>query len=284
MKKSNKIILVIVAILVIALIGGGIFIIINNDKKPNEQINEVGKQTTNLNSQSQINENNQANTDNVENKVDNNAANTSSNESQNVTEDEMYESVINDYKKAIGEYDENDIEILEKIEEKYSMVNSAIIFHVMHYKDEGAKMLYSFYDVDKNGVKELIIGIGNNNSKDFYEGAVYSYNQNNDKPERIYYQSTMERGKLHIYDNGIILSEGSGGAELHYYNFGKISKDGSSFKSIENIIEEYTQGNKNPVYRDYDSNKVLNYKNLDEIKDKYISNSKAVEFNNYSEI
>lgn len=202
-------------------------------------------------------------------------------------EEEVYASVINDYKNAINEYDEEDYDILEKIESKYPNVNPTIVFmsnRTSRNMEQDAKVQYAYYDIDKNGISELIVGIGYNNGNSFYEGAIYSYNKDSNSVEKVFYQDTMERGSLSVYDNGIIFSEGSGGAALHYYEFGKISQDGHSYELIESIEEEYIQENSNPVYKNYETNQKLNYNSLDEIKAKYLNNSNAVKYSNFKKI
>ena len=221
-----------------------------------------------------------------ENKQENTAntlvSNNTIDEKNTVSEEEMYESVINEYKNAASEYDENEIDTYEKIENKYSMINSMIVFMIKRYPEGNSKIAYTYYDIDGNGIKELIVGIKYDSG--FSEGAIYSYNLAFKRPEIVFIQDTMERGSLHIYDNGIIFSEGSGGAALHYYGFGKIGENGYSFEEIEEIEEEYTQESSTPVYRDYKANKVLGYKSLDEITAKYLNNSDEVKFSNLIEI
>lgn len=198
--------------------------------------------------------------------------------STKLTEEEMYKSVIDQYKKVVSEYDEDDYEAMERMESEYDMVNFTVALLSLHYKDNGNKIAYTFYDVDGNGIKELIVGVSSDSKDYFSEGAIYTYDQNTKQPVKLYYQTTLERGRLYIYDNGVIYSEGSGGASFHYYEFGKISEDGKALNMIEEIEEEYTEGSDIPVYRNHETNKVLNYKGLDEILEKYVSNSKTVEY------
>lgn len=199
-----------------------------------------------------------------------NIANSNNEQTAKLTDNEMYETVINNYKNAINEYNIEDLDSEENINNKYDLVSLSLIQHVARYQKEGVKLTYSFYDIDKNGIKELIVGASG------AAGAIYTYNSESKKPEKIFYQDTLERGTLSIYDNGVILSEGSGGAALHVFEFGKISQDGTSYQLLENIEEEYKDENSNPEYRDGKTNQTLNYKNLDEIKSKYLSDSEVV--------
>ena len=277
MKKRTVFLLTITIILLIVIIGFGGWYFLDRLKESDERISELESKTSN-------------NTSNSENRDINNSSQSSSNkkdveiENSDMTEEEMYKGVIEQYKNAMEGYDENDIFGEAEIEEKYNLVSIVLIEHVNRYQDNGIELAYIFYDIDKNGVKELIVGVGDKSNNNFYEGAIYSFNQKNKEPEKVYYQSTMERRNLYVYDNGIIFSEGAGRATLHYYSFGKIATDGSSFELIEEIEEEYVMDSDIPVYRDYTTNKVLNYKSFDEIWNKYMNNSNKVEFDTYYEI
>lgn len=262
MKKAGKVILLLA---VVAAAGIGGWFLANASNKQNNDT-----ETKNAN----------VNTTNAEERVSNSdtTENTDSNKKSELTVKEMYNNLINDYKKAMSEYDQEDVNSEENIAKKYDLVSSSLITHVNRYKEQGTKLTYSIYDIDKNGIKELIVCANE------APGAIYTYDSKEEKPVKIFFQDTLERGSLSIYDNGVIFSQGSGGAFLHYYEFGKISNNGTSYEVIEKIEEEYTAENSNPTYKDYKTRKTLNYKNLDEIKDKYLSNSQIIKINNTSEI
>ena len=210
--------------------------------------------------------------------------NTTSSEEENVEEVEtyskeliMYDSIFEAYKEAMEKYESEEYS-QETLEKKYSLVNADLIAHVSRYKSNDVKLTYGFYDIDQNDVRELVIGASGT------PGAIYSYDTEKEEPVKIYYQSTLERGNLSMYDNGIILSHGSGGATLHYYEFGKIADDGISFESIEEIEEEYKGENTNSIYRNFNTRKKLEYKDIDEIMNKYVSDSKEIKIKDYSEL
>lgn len=189
-------------------------------------------------------------------------------EVKKLTKEEMYSSLIGDYKKAISEYDIDDIEIDEKINNKYPLISSTLLMHITRYAKEGVELTYNYYDIDKNGVDELLVGASDS------IGAIYTYDSNLQKVIKIFFQDTMERGTLSLYDNGIILSEGSGGAALHYYEFGRIASDGLSYELIESIEEEYINENETPIYRNAKTGEELSYSSLEEIMEKYIYSAK----------
>lgn len=187
-----------------------------------------------------------------------------------------YESVINEYKNAIQEFNFDDLDIEEKIEKKYSLVNMNLLEHVARYQKDGVKLTYSFYDIDDNtSSPELLVGASGS------IGAIYSYDAKANKPVKIFFQDTLERGDLTFYDNGVILSSGSGGAALHYFEFGKIAKDGASYELLEAIEEEYMSENEPPVYRNAKTQETLGYKSIDEAFNKYVPDSTEIEINNY---
>lgn len=182
---------------------------------------------------------------------------------QKPTNEEMYGDLISDYENALSEYDLNDLDIDEKIANKYELISTTLLMHITRYANDGVELTFSYTDIDKNGIDELLVGASDS------IGAIYSFDENTNKPVKIFFQSTLERGNLSVYDNGIILSEGAGGAALHYYEFGKIATDGISYELLEAIEEEYLEGSETPVYRNSETNQELEYKSLDEIMNKY---------------
>ena len=63
--------------------------------------------------------------------------------------------------------------------------------------------------------------------------------------------------------------------EILYYEFGKIA-NGTSYEMIEGVQEEYKGENSSPEYSDVKSGRKLDYKSLDEIKNKYIGNARPI--------
>ena len=189
---------------------------------------------------------------------------------------DLYADVLDAYKKAMAEYDPDALN--EEVEKKYEIASPTLLFHVNRFKSNGVKLTYVFYDIDENGTDELIMGA------DGAPGAIYSYDKSKNKPVKIFFQDTMERGELLVFENGVIESNGSGGATSHYFEFGKISDNGTSYDKLEAIDEEYESGSDTPTYKDPNTGKALKYKSMDEITDKYLSNATEVEFTNYSEL
>ena len=234
----------IIVLIVVALLGIGGYYYINGTKTNNNK-NEINNNQTN------------ENTD-TENKEENT--------------EEIYKDVINNYKQAKEEFEKDDTLAIEK---KYPLVSELLISHAVRYKENNVEIAYTYYDIDNNGIKELILGIKSTDSNKLIPTAIYTHTSNYEV-KKLYYQNTIERGNLSIYDNGTLYSIGSGGAALHYYGFYKIASDGTSLETLENIREEYTTDNTVKYYNE-DNNNELSYKNLDEITGKYINTAKEIE-------
>lgn len=192
---------------------------------------------------------------------------------ENVSNEEMYANVISSYQTAMAEYDLENIPEDEEFMNQYPFVSGTLLTHVLRYSGDGVKMTYSFYDINHDGVDELLMGANGS------IGAIYAYDKTSKNPVKIYFQSTMERGNLDIYDNGVILSEGAGGAALHYYEFGRIAENTATYELIESIEEEYVDASTTPVYRDSTSRETLAYTSLDEIMNKYVSGAAKIQSN-----
>ena len=190
-----------------------------------------------------------------------------------ISNEDMYGEVINNYENALKEYNFDDLDIDEKIEEKYGIKDTSLLMHLTRYSGDGVKLSKKYYDIDKNGVDELILGADNQS------GVIYSFDKKTNKPVFVFALDTLERGTMVIFDNGVVFSGGSGGAASHYYEYGKISADGITYKLLENVDEEYTEDSEIPVYKDPETGKKLSYKSLDEVEEKYIYGAKQISFN-----
>jgi hypothetical protein len=188
-----------------------------------------------------------------------------------LSNEEMYSDLIENYEKALAEFDLESLESEEEIKNKYGIEDLTLIMHIARYAEDGLKLTKEFYDVDKNGIDELILGAEN------AIGVIYSFDTSSNKPVFIFALDTLERGSASIYDNGTIFSGGAGGAMLHVYEFGKISENGTSYELLEKVEEEYIEDNEVPEYRDSATGRKLEYKSLDEVIDKYINNAEVVD-------
>lgn len=185
------------------------------------------------------------------------------------TNEERYEEVISNYKKALSEYDLDNLESDEEIEKKYDIKDTTLLMHITRYAQDGVKLTHAFYDIDKNGIDELILGAEN------AIAVVYSFDKEANKPVFIFALDSIERGYMSIYDNGIISSGGSGGAALHMYELGRI-KDGTSYELLVKTEEEYYERIDTAIYTDIQTGKKIEAETLQEITDPYIKDAKEV--------
>lgn len=254
----KKFIVVLIIVLIAGFVGYKIYPMLNNsEENVVNKVSEVAEVETNS---SDVIE--------KENEVNNFVE-----EKDTLSKESMYKDIIDSYKNAYKEFDLDEIDGEDKLVNKYELVSPYLIAHVKRYSDNGISLSYVFYDIDKNGIDELIVGASG------APGAIYTYNEKDEKVVKIFFQDTMERGDLSIYDNGIIVSSGSGGAALHLYEFGKIVDD-VKYEVIEKIEEEYTENSEVPTYKDLTTSKELKYKSLDEIMNKYILDAKKFEVSN----
>ncbi|MBQ2680067.1 MAG: leucine-rich repeat protein [Firmicutes bacterium] len=133
-----------------------------------------------------------------------------------------YDAKINEYKDALAMSDAD-------FDEKYggggdcSSINAVI---TRFRRTDGGKIVYSLYDVDKNGVDELLIS-DMNSVIDIYtlkiNGIVKLY------PDCYF----GERIRLYVLNDGRLLSEGAGGASMGLCEIGVISADGAAVEVQE---------------------------------------------------
>lgn len=263
------------AILMIALISiliAGMFILTGctDDEKDEKTKNKASNNITNTSNNV------------VNNAVSNNTTN--NNQTTKLSEEDMYKDILSEYRDAKKKIEEKGYDAYDELATDYNNASATLLQHVTRYIESGVKMAYTYYDIDKNGTKELIVGVTDSRSRDFHAGAIYAYNPNSKSAEKIYFQDTLERGTMSVYDNGIIHTAGAGGAALHFYSYGTIGNDGYSYNELEYIEEEYKNESTKPEYSDVRTGARLSYKSLDDIQNKYLRNAKELSFENYNEI
>lgn len=265
MKKIKN---VIMGLIIIGAVAGGFYYGTKMTKNNNTQ---------NATSNNNVEENVATNTATNEKVKEETKANVQTEESKTEQEEkveDIYSEVVKAYKLAKQEYEKD--QTIE-VNKKYPLVNGSLISHAYTYSGNNVGIGYTFYDIDNNGRKELIIGVTNGTDSSMMPVAIYTYTKSKEV-KKIYFLDTIERGKLAIYANGVIYSNGSGGAAIHYYNFFKMSSDGNSLETLEKVREEYKTSTDVKYYNN-ENDKELSYKNSEEIETKYINGSKEIKFN-----
>ena len=245
MRKNNKssfVIGILICIIIILVVVIGLFA--TNTISFGNKVNSDDRQTTN--NEDNINEEEKENDDS--NNLDN----------------ERYSSIIEEYKKAMNDIGYNDNMDVEK---NYPNINE----YMMHYYHGGsASFSYVFYDINKDGKNEMIVGDGSN-------GIYEMYTYDGSKAIKFYNQSCLgDRCNSSIYDNGIIYFYGSGGASVHGLDFYKIGDDGYSKDTFKSYSVEY-DSNGNVTITDELTKTTTNYKTDDEVINDVVGSSKKID-------
>lgn len=120
----------------------------------------------------------------------------------------------------------------------YSSINSLIVSYYHSYG--GMSLCYTLYDVDKNGVPELIFSDGNN--------IIDIYTLKNNLIVKLFDDCYFgERSRLHILSDGRLLSEGSSGASSGSCEICRIDSDGATITTAGAL---YYDGNGRDSYMD----------------------------------
>ena len=127
-------------------------------------------------------------------------------------------------------------------------VSKLLVTHKTINGDLSNDIWYSLYDIDKNGVDELIISDKNDGAGNIYDiftyanGDIYSLHNELYGSYSSYGGSWGERSKISLYKNGVIGIYGSGGANVHEIDFYRIGTDGYSMIwnfGIETLYDKY---------------------------------------------
>jgi len=158
------------------------------------------------------------------------------------------------YCKKIREYDKAsklDVDTFLELEMDNSSINSVMIENQVN---DGGKIEYTLFDVDKNGVFELIF------SKDG-KLLIDIYTLNGKKLVKLYDNCYFgERSRLHVLYDGSLLSEGSNGSTTYSYKVHKISGSGIALVKIKFAYydatgeKSYMEGFDYQSKKDFDKN------------------------------
>lgn len=165
-----------------------------------------------------------------------------------------YDSKINEYYQAMNA-DDNAFDAGD-----WSSINNLMVHYARGNYGELGKLYYSLYDIDKNGVPELIFSNGTH--------FIDIYSLNNGSLIKLFENCCFgERSHLHVLTDGTLLTEGSSGASTSSYGTHKLGGNGS----LESTGAYYFNTNGPDAYM-----KGYTYISLNEYTDKvsnYISHS-----------
>ena len=144
--------------------------------------------------------------------------------------EEMYSGVLAQYREVVA----NNFYIgIGKRSAAGKDVNSMMI----DYARNGDCLYYAFYDIDHNGVPELIVGT-DTYGDDVCKCDIFTWD--GQQPVCLLRTPLVNGAGFAIYDGGVIVTYGSGGGGSYNYQYQKISPDGQSLTSL--VFTSYYEG------------------------------------------
>lgn len=135
----------------------------------------------------------------------------------------IYSQVINQYKTAIENNFYSDNEDFNAEFVNIELLNNA------GYCDN-TKVYYALVDINQDGTDELVIGSSGDGSA---IGKYDIFTHDGKNPAPLFDVGTFGyRSEFKLYDNGVIYTTGSGGAELHIYDYYILPKESTKVEHI----------------------------------------------------
>lgn len=139
-------------------------------------------------------------------------------EETDVMTDDAYETVLDEFRAFCTDTRERGSYGIEGTVAAYYHIYEGVLY-------------YSYYDIDQNGVPELLLSMGD--SEDIGE-IVDVYGLNGSEAVCIQGNDTLgDRSRLTIYDDGTLYREDSGGASYGEYTFYRLASNGYELEEIE---------------------------------------------------
>lgn len=200
---------------------------------------------------------------NTKEKNSSNKTTNNTEEKQNTSNNDIYQEVINQYKEIIN----SNLSDEEINQEKYNYASYTDCGTYQCLKEN--KWYYTYYDIDKDNHDELLISYDSDNKH--FVTTIYTNDGTNIKEVAKYWSRNRLYG---IYDNGLIVTNGSGGATLEGYSFQTIDKSTDkdyevnyNNSEIESIIDMKTE-------------KKADYNTVEELLSDNIGNNQKVNLEN----
>ena len=197
---------------------------------------------------------------NTKEKNNSNKTTNNTNEKKTTSKLDIYQEVINQYKEIIN----SNLSDEEINQDKYNYATYTDCGTYQCLKEN--KWYYTYYDVDKDNHDELLISYDSDNKH--FVTTIYTNDGTNIKEVAKYWSRNRLYG---IYDNGLIVTNGSGGATLEGYSFQTI--DNSTDKDYE---VNYNNSEVESII-DMKTEKKTNYKTVEELLSDNIGNNQKVD-------
>lgn len=176
---------------------------------------------------------------------------------------DLYKSVLNQYVYLNEELEKVDLNNVANRGFEVQACNDFVdecVYDSMRYSSD-YKIYYAFYDIDKNGVEEILLCSSTSNGSSSPNVIItYSAGKINKLDAASY------RSSLWLFNNGVVMRDGSGGADYHGWTLSKIASDGKSLESFYEFACD--SSGKETIYTNYD-NKV-SYDEVNNVFKKYI--------------
>lgn len=163
--------------------------------------------------------------------------------------------------------------------------------HVYRDTNEALSAIgYTFYDVDGNGIEELIIADTYTAGEVWYYNILLMYTLYDDMP--VWLINGWARNGYNILDDGTIYNEGSGGAAYTSFGIYRISEAGNSLEVIDFYYSGYSDDHVNCWFynttgkQTYDDSEIIEFEDEDvlwNMMEDYMSRIKALELTPFSE-
>lgn len=149
---------------------------------------------------------------------------------------------------------------------------------------------YTFYDVDGNGIEELIIADTYTAGEIWYYNILLMYTLYDDMPVLLI--DGWSRNGYNILDDGTIYHEGSSGAAYTSFGIYRISEAGNSLEVIDFYYSGYSDDHVNCWFynttgkQTYDDSEIIEFEDEDvlwNMMEDYMSRIKALELTPFSE-
>ena len=229
MKKKNNngiIVGVLIGVIIILLIVIVLFAtnIISFNTKENNNSNNANEKNYSNNTNENIKENND--------------------EKQNKSNNDIYQEIINQYKEIKNNETSEEAEIDHN---RYNYVFFADCNSYQCIKQN--KWYYNYYDINKDNQEEILISYYDDYTKKKFVTSIFTSDGTSIKKFAEYWSRSRLYG---IYDNGLIVENGSSGASVSYFGFktidNSINKEYTlnySESKVESIVETNTENKTN---------------------------------------
>ena len=202
------------------------------------------------------------NTISLNTKEKNNSNKTTNNteEKQTTSDIDIYQEVINQYKEIIN----SNLSDEEINQDKYNYASYTNCGTYQCLKEN--KWYYTYYDINKDNHDELLISYESDNKH--FVTTIYTNDGTNIKEVAKYWSRNRLYG---IYDNGLIVTNGSGGATVAGYSFQTIDK------SIDKDYEVNYNNSEIESIIDMKTEKKTDYNTVEELLSDNIGNNQKVD-------